>query len=81
MGSRQGVGIFQTPCILAHPSICIFIQKYVLGAHCIQGAVLDAENKAMDDCININNKPHYIYGSCYGTVTALRDVFYTCQLI
>lgn len=62
LGSRQGETC-QTPCILAHPSMCIFIQKYVLGACSVQGAVLGAENKAMNGGININNKNDLLDGA------------------
>lgn len=81
LGKQTGGGAFQVPCILAHPSICIFVQKHVLGARCVQGAVLDAKNKATDDRINTNHKTSHVSGSCYGAINVLSDVFHTCHLI
>lgn len=37
--------------------MCIFIQKYVLGSALKEVAILQAEKKAMNDDINMNNKP------------------------
>ena len=70
MGSRQG-GTFQTLCILALQSMCIFIRKYVLGACYVRGTVLDAKNKAMNDDININNKNHHLDGAYMALCTVL----------
>lgn len=76
MGSRQG-GTFQALCILALRSMCIFIRKYVLGACCVRGAVLDAKDKAMNDDININNRNHLLDGAYMALCTVLSVLHVT----
>lgn len=76
LGSRQG-GTFQTLCILALRSMCIFIRKYVLGACYVRGAVLDAKKKAMNDDININNRNHHLDGAYMALCTVLSVLHVT----
>lgn len=53
--ARQG-GTFQILCVKALGSMCIFIQKYVLGSLLCMRCNSQAEKKAMNDDINIDNK-------------------------
>lgn len=81
LGKQTGRSYFSDPLYL-DSTIHLYTIKnmyWVTAAYKALFPIL--RKKAKDDHININNKTHHIYGTCYGAITVPSDVLYICQLI